>query len=95
MMRQIPHNHLFVYRPITVRWENAIVDDHTKRQLQSIASPLMDACESFLRTYSQEGDYESVEELEKLLRDELSYRAAIVESDCVRPPGGWGRLGRG
>lgn len=65
------------------------MDDHTKRLLQSLASPMMDACESFLRTYSKERDYESVEELERLLHDELSYRAAIVESDCVRPPGGW------
>ena len=67
------------------------MDDHTKRLLQSLATPLMDDCESFLRKYSRAdaGDYESVEELERLLRDELSYRAAIVESECVRPPGGW------
>lgn len=71
------------------------MDDYNKRLLQSLASPLMDACEGFLREYSRGGDYESVEELERLLHDELSYRAAIVESECVRPPGGWDPHGRG
>ena len=69
--------------------EDAIVDDYKKRVLQLFATPLMDACELFLRSHTRDGDVEGVEELEQLLRDELSYRAAIVESEYVRSPGGW------
>lgn len=71
------------------------MDDYTKRVMRSRADPLMDAIESFLRANTRDGDVEGVEELEKLLGEELRYRAALVESEYVRPPGGWGGLGRG
>lgn len=71
------------------------MDEYTKRAMQSLVSPLMDACESFLRANTRDGDYEGVEELQDLMIDELRYRAAIVEADYVRPPGGWDVCKRG
>lgn len=71
------------------------MDDFTRRVVRSLADPLMDDFESFLRANTRDGDVEGVEELEKLLGEELRYRAALVESEYVRPPGGWDRFGRG
>lgn len=65
------------------------MDDYTRRVMRNLADPLMDAIESFLRANTRDGDVEGVEELEKLLGEELRYRAALVESEYVRPPGGW------